>query len=199
MAIATDLWCSSECTPPCQGGGRGFKSRQVRHRVPTRLRAGGARLPGRVAQLVERAPEKREVTGSTPVPTTGKSLFRGYFDHLSVVRLKSRAPTWPKRIRTSFIFGPRLCVRPRPARRWNQGQCAAAARKKLLSGITNPTESSCRMSPSTSPAGVSQTPTSPPHNLRPIRAQECWHATTNFDLDRGETDELSGRRNSATH
>ena len=25
-----DLWCSSECTPPCQGGGRGFKSRQVR-------------------------------------------------------------------------------------------------------------------------------------------------------------------------
>jgi hypothetical protein len=71
MAIATDLWCSSECTPPCQGGGRGFKSRQVRHRAPTRLRAVGARLPGRVAQLVERAPEKREVTGSTPVPTTG--------------------------------------------------------------------------------------------------------------------------------
>ena len=29
-------------------------------------------VPGRVAQLVERAPEKREVTGSTPVPTTGK-------------------------------------------------------------------------------------------------------------------------------
>ena len=25
---------------------------------------------GRVAQLAERAPEKREVTGSTPVPTT---------------------------------------------------------------------------------------------------------------------------------
>jgi hypothetical protein len=34
-------------------------------------RAVGVRLPGRVAQLVERAPEKREVTGSTPVPTTG--------------------------------------------------------------------------------------------------------------------------------
>ena len=29
----TDLWCSSECTPPCQGGGRGFKSRQVRHQI----------------------------------------------------------------------------------------------------------------------------------------------------------------------
>ena len=28
--------------------------------------------PGRIAQLVERAPEKREVTGSTPVPTTRK-------------------------------------------------------------------------------------------------------------------------------
>jgi hypothetical protein len=27
---------------------------------------------GRVAQLVERAPEKREVTGSMPVPTTCK-------------------------------------------------------------------------------------------------------------------------------
>ena len=78
MAIATDLWCSSECTPPCQGGGRGFKSRQVRCRAPTRLRAVGARLPGRVAQLVERAPEKREVTGSTPVPTTGVTLARTY-------------------------------------------------------------------------------------------------------------------------
>ena len=31
-----DLWCSSECTPPCQGGGRGFKSRQVRS-TPARV------------------------------------------------------------------------------------------------------------------------------------------------------------------
>ena len=30
----------------------------------------GNRASGRVAQLVERAPEKREVTGSMPVPTT---------------------------------------------------------------------------------------------------------------------------------
>jgi hypothetical protein len=29
----TDLWCSLECTPPCQGGGRGFKSRQVRRQI----------------------------------------------------------------------------------------------------------------------------------------------------------------------
>ena len=29
----TDLWCSLECTPPCQGGGRGFKSRQVRLQI----------------------------------------------------------------------------------------------------------------------------------------------------------------------
>ena len=50
-----DLWCSLECTPACQAGGRGFKSRQVR---------------GRIAQLVERAPEKCEVAGSTPAPTT---------------------------------------------------------------------------------------------------------------------------------
>jgi hypothetical protein len=91
MAIATDLWCSSECTPPCQGGGRGFKSRQVRHRAPTRLRAVGARLPGRVAQLVERAPEKREVTGSTPVPTTGKSQLRGRFGQGPVLSFGFRA------------------------------------------------------------------------------------------------------------
>src|SRR5207249_6384115 len=51
------LWCSLECTPACQAGGRGFKSRQDR---------------GRVAQLVERAPEKREVRGSTPRPTTSE-------------------------------------------------------------------------------------------------------------------------------
>src|SRR5688572_26635622 len=31
------------------------------------------RFIGRVAQSAERAPEKREVTGSTPVPATGKS------------------------------------------------------------------------------------------------------------------------------
>src|SRR5690606_25283954 len=30
----------------------------------------GAKQCGRVAQLVERPPEKRKVTGSTPVPTT---------------------------------------------------------------------------------------------------------------------------------
>ena len=63
-----DLWCSSECTPPCQGGGRGFKSRQVRS-VPAR-----ATNTGRVAQLVEHTPEKRGVTGSTPVSTTKGSV-----------------------------------------------------------------------------------------------------------------------------
>jgi hypothetical protein len=41
------------------------------------LQAARTRLPGRVAQLVERAPEKREVTGSTPVPTTGICLDQG--------------------------------------------------------------------------------------------------------------------------
>jgi hypothetical protein len=34
------------------------------------------RRRGRVAQLVERAPEKREVTGSMPVPTTAKGLVK---------------------------------------------------------------------------------------------------------------------------
>ena len=62
--MCRDLWCSLEGTPACQAGGRGFKSRQDR--------ATTAVTRGRVAQLVERAPEKREVTGSTPVPTTRK-------------------------------------------------------------------------------------------------------------------------------
>jgi hypothetical protein len=69
----------------------------------------------------------------------------------------------------------------------------------LLLGIINPTSGTCGMSPATSPVGVSQTPSSPPHNPRPIRPPECWHATTNFDLDRGETDEWSGRGDSAIH
>ncbi len=60
-----DLWCSLECTSACQAEGRGFKSRQVRKRYYRW---------GRVAQLVERAPEKREVTGSTPVSTTDSLL-----------------------------------------------------------------------------------------------------------------------------
>jgi hypothetical protein len=65
----SDLWCSLECTPACQAGGRGFKSRQVRHQV-AQLRSASLATHGRVAQLVEHAPEKRGVTGSTPVPTT---------------------------------------------------------------------------------------------------------------------------------
>ncbi len=46
----------------------------------------GAR--GRVAQLVERAPEKREVTGSMPVPTTKNSLVRAL--QLTSLRRRSR-------------------------------------------------------------------------------------------------------------
>ena len=98
------LWCSLECTPPCQGGGRGFKSRQDRvlgthesvkcdshaavserqranwreqratARRVSRRAASATQDHGRVAQLAEHAPEKREVTGSTPVPATRKSL-----------------------------------------------------------------------------------------------------------------------------
>ncbi len=52
-------WCSLECTLACQARGRGFKSRRDRH--------------GRVAQSAERPPEKRKVTGSTPVPTTTRT------------------------------------------------------------------------------------------------------------------------------
>ena len=63
------LWCSLECTPPCQGGGRGFKSRQDRGRPSLRRRSSR----GRVAQSAEHAPEKRGVTGSTPVPATSES------------------------------------------------------------------------------------------------------------------------------
>ena len=65
-----------ECTPACQAGGRGFKSRQVR---------------GRIAQSVERAPEKREVTGSTPVPTTEKGP--GYRAFLAVRGPVGASPT----------------------------------------------------------------------------------------------------------
>ena len=85
------LWCSLECTPACQAGGRGFKSRQDRcfrsgprvtpavadlaNQIPSAPFAPAIQEPehGRVAQLAERAPEKREVTGSMPVPTTRNS------------------------------------------------------------------------------------------------------------------------------
>ncbi len=44
----------------------GLSSRRSRVQIPS----GPPVSHGRVAQLAERAPEKREVTGSTPVPTT---------------------------------------------------------------------------------------------------------------------------------
>ncbi len=61
VGVVLVLWCSLECTPACQAGGRGFKSRQDR---------------GRIAQSVERAPEKREVVGSMPTPTTAECECR---------------------------------------------------------------------------------------------------------------------------
>src|SRR3954452_4058532 len=79
VATRKVLWSSLECTPPCQGGGRGFKSRQDRSGVtPAAAReakptGGGGAVSarhGRIAQLAEHAPEKRGVTGSTPVPAT---------------------------------------------------------------------------------------------------------------------------------
>jgi hypothetical protein len=84
------LWCSLECTPACQAGGRGFKSRQDR-----KTRCPGSKDFGRVAQLAERAPEKREVTGSTPVPTTEMSLVRGIGQGCSSWLSGFRAPPVP--------------------------------------------------------------------------------------------------------
>jgi hypothetical protein len=92
-----DLWSSLECSPPCQGGGRGFKSRQVRSRGrspdrPSPLQAlpqahldrgtcrfrwsvacndaTSAGVLGQVAQLVEHTTENRGVGGSIPPLTT---------------------------------------------------------------------------------------------------------------------------------
>ena len=51
----------------------GLSSRRSRVQIPSGpppRRPVGSASPGRVAQLAERAPEKCEVTGSTPVPTT---------------------------------------------------------------------------------------------------------------------------------
>ena len=55
-----------EFTPACQAGGRGFESRRDRSRRAQPAPASH----GRVAQSAERPPEKRKVTGSTPVSTT---------------------------------------------------------------------------------------------------------------------------------
>ena len=55
----------------------GLSSRRSRVQIPSGPLARVSGTPendyGRVAQLVERAPEKREVTGSMPVPTTTSS------------------------------------------------------------------------------------------------------------------------------
>ncbi len=65
-----------EFTPACQAGGRGFESRRDRSGLPLcspiayMVREPFHIALGRVAQLAERPPEKRKVTGSTPVSTT---------------------------------------------------------------------------------------------------------------------------------
>ena len=78
--VALVLWCSLECTPPCQGGGRGFKSRQDRKTGVFTA------VCGRVAQLAERPPEKRKVPGSMPGPTTIFITFvSNYFKHFKKI------------------------------------------------------------------------------------------------------------------
>ena len=82
--------------------------------------------PGRVAQLVERAPEKREVRGSIPRPTTGKDPEQGI-----------QAP----RIQRSLIdepglVGPSATVAARPAPRVFRGEDAGRRSTKPHSGRT---------------------------------------------------------------
>jgi hypothetical protein len=50
------------------------------------------------------APEKREVTGSTPVPTTGKNQARTYRDWWSLSCSKLRAHNVPARNWNTFQF-----------------------------------------------------------------------------------------------
>src|ERR1700728_2420236 len=51
-----DLWCSLECTPACQAGGRGFKSRQVRQaRGAEERNLGAVACPPRSGSSVGRA------------------------------------------------------------------------------------------------------------------------------------------------
>ncbi len=76
-------------------------------------------VPGRVAQLVERAPEKREVTGSTPVPTTceamawlaarlGPAVRPGTTLDKSV-RSRSKVPSCPELSFRITLFVPTAC------------------------------------------------------------------------------------------
>ena len=72
--------------------------------------AGRTWLPGRVAQLVERAPEKREVRGSMPRPTTGSAVTRssvtltspGTSQHQSV-RSRRRHVAWSALSRKALV------------------------------------------------------------------------------------------------
>ena len=67
------------CSPPGPvvqlGVHVGLSSRRSRVQIPSGPQT-DISVGGRVAQLVERAPEKREVTGSTPVSTTNMPDFR---------------------------------------------------------------------------------------------------------------------------
>ena len=54
--------------------------------------------------------EKREVTGSTPVPTTGKTQFRGHFDRQSVSSRRFRAHYVPIRNWNEFALGSAVRV-----------------------------------------------------------------------------------------
>src|SRR5260370_24291592 len=74
--------------PPGEGVGPGLKPRRDRRRY----RPHGSGRPGRVAQLAERAPEKREVAGSTPAPATTPSLRarpEGWWASAPAVRLSA--------------------------------------------------------------------------------------------------------------
>ena len=93
------------CSPPCQGGGRGFKSRRDRSD-----RGHAPRSPGQVAQSVERAAENRKVGGSIPsLPTTsaqvnGLAHLASRGTVLQIEASLSRRP--PSRLAASDNLGP---------------------------------------------------------------------------------------------
>ena len=99
---------------------------------PVRPRATGRQ--GRVAQLVERAPEKREVTGSTPVPTTEKVQVSGGADLTGAGVGDRRALHVPQPLRHALWRARAVSGHARTPRIWWRKRGARSVAKVLSLG-----------------------------------------------------------------
>ncbi len=169
------LWSSLECSPPCQGGGRGFKSRQdrVKERAPHPSRVRGPSHAHHAAAL--RASTATSYSADAPAAT--RTTTCGRCHHLS---FQSRGTYGPP---ATSQFNMCNCTPPRGAPQEIRRSSPKVRQAHSQTGSSDPTgphgptESPRRAPPPTPPPdSPGPSPGAHLHHQRPPRPHVPSHA-----------------------